>query len=488
MLDRLPNETVLRGMQGEYRLIGLIGRGGMGVVYRAERLSDGTTWALKEMRPGLDAPADERAENRELFLREARMLRDLDHPNIVRVVDLFDYVDPLAPAAKRAEATRPCMVMELVPGQTLERRLKEANAPLLEQQVLAWGVQLCRVLSYLHSQPQPIIYRDMKPANIMAQPDGVLKLLDFGVARWYRKDQQRDTNYIGTEGFAPPEQYGKQQTTARSDVYALGATLLNLLSNIPPVPTLPPEPGWLRKINPSVDAQTEQVILQAMRLDPEERFASAAEMEQALLKCLDSPYVDPVARRSPAPAANPKPPAPAPIASPRPPAPPPLVRPSTPAPSSAPPTAQAPAPSAPMVAPQPGGIACLECGRVNRPGARFCAGCRTPLRELPTPRLLISSPRGRWEHRVERVPCLIGRRDPRQNHYPQIDLAEHDKGIASRNHARIDRAGESYVIIDLGSTNGTTVNGRPLPPRTPQALRQGDRIKIGEVELEFRYA
>jgi pSer/pThr/pTyr-binding forkhead associated (FHA) protein len=101
---------------------------------------------------------------------------------------------------------------------------------------------------------------------------------------------------------------------------------------------------------------------------------------------------------------------------------------------------------------------------------------------------VVSSPRGSWEMKLERLPCRIGRRDPRQNHYPELDLAEYDRGIASRHHATIQRDGDYYTLVDLGSTNGTMVNGVLVPPRQPQRLRQGDRIKVGEVEMEFRYA
>jgi pSer/pThr/pTyr-binding forkhead associated (FHA) protein len=101
--------------------------------------------------------------------------------------------------------------------------------------------------------------------------------------------------------------------------------------------------------------------------------------------------------------------------------------------------------------------------------------------------LLITSPRGTWEQKVDRLPMRIGRRDPRQNHYPELDLAEHDRGIASRNHATITREGDYYALTDLGSTNGTLLNGTQVPQRQPQRLRSGDRIKVGEVEMEFRW-
>ena len=100
---------------------------------------------------------------------------------------------------------------------------------------------------------------------------------------------------------------------------------------------------------------------------------------------------------------------------------------------------------------------------------------------------MVVSPRGTFEQKIERTPLRIGRRDPRQHHYPDLDLAEHDRGIASRNHAMINRSGDYYTLTDLGSTNGTLLNGAPIPPNQDQRLRSGDRIKIGEVEIEFRW-
>jgi serine/threonine protein kinase len=271
---------------------------------------------------------------------------------------------------------------------------------------------------------------------------------------------------MGSAGYAPPEQYGKGQTDARSDVYALGATLLHLLTNLPPVPLQQPQPGLISKLNPSVDARTEATIIKAMSLQREQRFASCAEMEQALLRCFDSPYVDPTAGAA-APAAGPTPPPAKP----------------TPPPPAKPPVAPARPPT-----PTDDGTPCARCGRVNKGRARFCAGCGAPLSEPPKPRLLITSPHRSWELPIDRLPVRIGRRDPRQNHYPELDLAEHDRGIASRHHATIQRDGDFYTLTDLGSTNGTMLNSHLIIPRVPQRLTQGDRIKIGEVEIEFRWS
>jgi serine/threonine protein kinase len=280
---------------------------------------------------------------------------------------------------------------------------------------------------------------------------------------------------MGSAGYAPPEQYGKGQTDARSDVYALGATLLHLLTNMPPIPLQTPAPGSIRKLNLSVDEQTERVIIKAMAATQDARFQTAADFEQALLGCLDAPYVDPTARVAPPPVVPAAPAAPTmPVAQ--------LP------PQSAPTVAGPPPQLAPQSAPPPiaNGVTCNRCGRVNKAGARFCAGCGAPIGAPPTARLLITTPRSSWEQKLDRLPMRIGRRDPRQNHYPELDLAEHDRGIASRNHAVINRDGDYYTVTDLGSTNGTQLNGALLPQRSPQRLRPGDRIKIGEVEMEFR--
>jgi eukaryotic-like serine/threonine-protein kinase len=463
MTDLLVPETLVRGARAEYRIMSLIGRGGMGAVYRAQRLADGTIWALKEMRPAEDTPPAELEENRKLFEQEASLLSTLSHPNLPVIADYF------------ANQGRPVLVMEFVPGQTLESRIHDSNAPMMEQEALGYAIQVARVLHYLHSSNPPIIYRDLKPSNIMLTPEGVLKLIDFGVARTYKATKSKDTVAMGSAGYAPPEQYGKGQTDARSDVYALGATLLHLLTAMPPIPLQTPEPGSIRKINPSVDPKTERVIARAMALDPAQRYRSAAEFEKAMHGRLIRPYVDPTARATP---------------------PPPVTPPARPASAGVPTERQAPTPPRPAPAPVPvtvvpvvdAGPACPNCGRVNKTGARFCALCGTALAAAQMPASLrITSPRGAWEQRLDHTPLRIGRRDPRQHHYPELDLADHDKGIASRNHAVINRNGDAYTLADSGSTNGTRLNGQLLTPHQPQRLRTGDRIKIGEVEIEFRW-
>ena len=451
----IADGTLVRSPRDSYKVLKLIGRGGMGVVYRVQRASDSTIWALKEMRPQAELPPEELIENRRLFEQEAELLRSLSFLNLPIIVDLF------------TNDQRPPLVMEFVPGDTLEQVIHEANAPLLKAQVISYGIQLCRVLDYLHTRTPPIIYRDLKPSNVILTPDAVLKLIDFGVARKHKTGQSKDTIAMGSAGYAPPEQYGKEQTDARSDIYALGATLLHLATNLPPVPLQTPQLNYLQKLNRSIDTRTEQVIIKAMSIKRDQRFQTCAEMEQALHACLDAPFVDPTQRVAPS------------VIQPVQAAPPPVVVP-VPLPPPPPPRS--------ILEPAEVGLTCARCGRVNKLGARFCAGCGAPLKEPPTPRLLVQSPYRSWELKLERLPFNIGRRDPRQSHYPELDLAEHDRGIASRHHASIQRDGDYYTVIDLGSTNGTLLNGVLLPARVPQRLRQGDRVKIGEVEMEFRWS
>ncbi len=478
--ELLKPDTVLTGQHSDYKILNLLGRGGMGAVYRARRMADDTIWALKEMRPPPNmTDQNEIQENRKLFEQEADLIAQLAHPNLLVLSDRFKHDD------------RPVMVIEFVPGQTLEEQIQDANAPLLEQQVLKYGVQLCRVLDYLHTRNPPIIYRDLKPPNIMITPTGVMKLIDFGVARTFKERKTKDTVAMGSAGYAPPEQYGKGQTDARSDIYALGATLLHLLTGKPPIPLQVPKPGDISTINPSVDARTEQVIIKAMSLKREERYTSCSEMEQALLACLDEPYADPTTHVAPPPVVPPgqKPAHAAPVTS----------REQPPA------AAEVPASNIPAIPPVPppntivppdavpprlsnDGPTCANCGYVNKTGARFCANCGTPLAAAPTARLLVRSPRSTWEIKIDdELPCRIGRRDPSQHHYPELDLAEHDRGIASRHHATIQRNGQYYTLTDLGSTNGTLVNGVRVNPFAPHRLRTGDHIKIGEVEIIFRW-
>jgi serine/threonine-protein kinase len=504
VLDQLPQSTIVEGTQGRYEVLGSVGRGGMGIVYRARRHPDGLLVALKEMRPPENTPPEEIAERRLLFAQEAELLLGLDHPNIVKGYEVFEW------------RGQPYFIMEFVNGVGLEKRLRETNAPAFEQDALTWGVHMARVLAYLHTRQPPIIYRDLKPENVILTPDGTIKFIDFGVARTYKARKAKDTVAIGTYGYAPPEQYGKGQTDARSDIYTLGATLYHLLTNLGPVPLRTPEPGSIMQHNPSVKPQTEQVIIRAMQQDRDKRFANAAEMEAALNACLAvpipplqvapevpvamdatqrtvTPVVPPKARRPVQPASRP------------------AQQPAVQRGAPVQPPPSRPAAAAPAIGTTSPAIFCPHCGRANKPTARFCAACGTVLpptpqvapatsrpqvtapprqaaRPLQQARFRISTPRGTWEFPLTNLPCRIGRRDPSQSHFPELDLADYDRGHASRRHAVIERRGSQYVLTDVGSVNGTLLNGVRLPAHRPQPLKVGDRIRIGDVEMHFEWA
>lgn len=276
-----PGQTGLLSPQsllvGRYRILRRVGQGGMGAVYEAEdlRLPD-KRWAIKEMSDAAITDAAERAEALDAFDREAHFLSSLSHANLPRVVDSF------------AADGKQYLVMEFVDGQTLEELVVAAGRPLPPDTVVRLGADLCGVLEYLHRRQPPIIFRDLKPGNIMIASDGEIKLIDFGIARLFTPGKQRDTVSLGTKGYAAPEQYGKGQTDARSDIYALGATLHFLLTGRDPADdpfNFPP----VRALNPAVPPALEAIVAQALRGAPDERWQSAREMRRALTQTTAAP-------------------------------------------------------------------------------------------------------------------------------------------------------------------------------------------------------
>lgn len=248
-----------------YVILEQIAKGGMGAIYKAmdKRLGDKIV-AIKEMNAAAIASV-EREQVIESFRREAELLATLQHPNLVRVTDTF-----------QVEAVH-YMVMEYIPGKTLQKLLDESQEPYKEEQVLDWARQLCSVLFYLHSQDPPIIYRDMKPANIMiVEGTDQVKLIDFGIARFYKPGKRKDTIQFGTDGYAPPEQYGKTQTDVRSDVYALGAVLHQLLTLRDPQTVLFQFPP-VKDLNPKVSGRVNAAIARAVQLNKDNRPSNIAE-------------------------------------------------------------------------------------------------------------------------------------------------------------------------------------------------------------------
>lgn len=231
----------------------------------------GRPLAIKEVRQEFPTP-EERAAALLQFRREARILARLRHPGLPRVLDAL--------ATPRGS----CLVMTYVPGRTLEA-LVRTDGPVSERRALSWGIQLCRTLHYLSLQDPPVVFRDLKPANVIVTPSGRAVLVDFGISREFRPGRLADTFLFGTPGFAAPEQYGRGQTDARSDLYALGATLHYCLTGRDPSrsPFHFPE---VRALCPRVRRETSAAIMRALEPDPARRYGSAAAMRRALQRAL----------------------------------------------------------------------------------------------------------------------------------------------------------------------------------------------------------
>lgn len=261
-------------LDGKYKILSEIDRGGMSVVYLALNEKANKTWAVKEVRK--DGGNDIEVVKQSLAA-ETEMLKKLNHPNLPSIIDVIEDEDTVM------------IVMDYVEGRTLQKLLDDSrqengvSRPLDPELVLDWSKQLCDVLGYLHSRKPPIIYRDLKPSNIMLCPDGKIEVLDFGTAREYKQYGIADTKNLGTKGYAAPEQFGgKGQTDARTDIYNLGATMYHLLTGYSPADTN-------FEIKPIGDLVTyykntglEKVVAKCCMADPEERYQNCTELMYAL--------------------------------------------------------------------------------------------------------------------------------------------------------------------------------------------------------------
>ncbi|MCL4559021.1 MAG: serine/threonine-protein kinase [Chloroflexi bacterium] len=252
----------------------VIGSGGMGSVYRARDLhfpNIKKMVAIKEMAARWRDPGIGSAMLHN-FEREANILATLNHPAIPRVYDYF------------SEGEHAYLVMEFVHGKDLEKIIKDNSQPISEEQVIGWAIELCEVLQHLHThQPEPIIFRDMKPSNIMINQFNHIVLVDFGIAKAFRSGQRGTV--MGTEGYSPPEQY-RGEVNLLVDIYALGATLHHLLTRINPQnePPFTFSERPIHQLNPEVSAGLERVINTALEYSAANRYQSAEEMRQALLQ------------------------------------------------------------------------------------------------------------------------------------------------------------------------------------------------------------
>jgi serine/threonine protein kinase len=260
-------------LQERYHTVRKLGGGGMGTVYLAEdRRLPGRQCALKEMIPQ-ELPAADRSWAVQAFQMEAQMLANLSHPGLTRVTDFFGEKDSWY------------LVMDFIPGETLEDRIErypEKRIPLSE----AMGIiqQLCDVLNYLHQRNPPVIFRDLKPSNVMVTPQDEVKLIDFGIARFFKKGKKSDTTNLGTPGYAAPEQYGGAgQSDARTDIYSLGVLINQMITGYDPstAPTPFPLPDSASLL-PSVPPHIARVISRATQLQPQLRYGNIAELQRDL--------------------------------------------------------------------------------------------------------------------------------------------------------------------------------------------------------------
>jgi len=438
-------------LNNRYEIARRIGGGGMGAVYLAKdrNLGDAPR-AVKEMvESHLDPAQHEKAIGD--FKRESLLLTSLEHPSIPTIYDYF-YDESLG---------RFYLVMKFIAGGDLASRLRSAPGGKVDEKTVAdWGMQTADVLHYLHTRPKPIIYRDLKPANLMIDGNtSRVMLIDFGIARWV-KQEEKGVTAVGTMGYAPPELFGGR-VEPRSDVYSLGATMFHLVTGSDPQdnPLLifdfqkNPRP---RQIAPSISSEMEQILMRAVEYKPEDRFASAGQMRDALATHLEKLMSGQVSYGS---------------------------------------------------APQVGGettqvqtVFCGFCGGRIAADDVFCAHCgaRQPMAGAgssaalnaarQTAKLVVA---GTTEldasFVLQKDNNLVGRTDPHSNVFPEIDLSRFDPETkVSRRHARIWREGETFLVEDLGSVNGTVINDSVrLAPRQPRVLDSGDKIRLGETTLHF---
>jgi serine/threonine-protein kinase len=453
-LKPLDEGTILNG---RYEIVRKIGGGGMGAVYLAtDRNLGGVLRAVKEMvQSYIESEQQDKAIND--FKRESLLLTSLDHPAIPTIFDYFF----------DEKEGRFYLVMKYISGGDLAGRLRAApEGRIDEKSVTEWAIQIADVLDYLHNHEPSIVYRDLKPANVMIDSNtGRVMLIDFGIARWVNKEEKGVTA-VGTMGYAPPELFSGN-VEARSDIYSLGSTMFHLLTGADPQsnPLLifdfqkNPRP---RQINSQLSDQIEQILMRSVEYNAEARFTSAAELRDALKEHFNNLQMGKVTYGV-------------------------KVAPSNRAFSE-----QA--------------VFCGFCGKQIVATDVFCAFCgaQQPIAQQgvsqpsvavqPLTAKLVIQGTGELEpssFRLEKSDNLLGRRDPMSNIFPEVDLSKYDPQTKiSRRHARIWREGNSFLVEDLGSSNGTTLlpsasDSVRLLPHQPHTLTNGDKIKLGDTTLHF---
>ena len=445
-------------LNSRYEIVRKIGGGGMGAVYLAlDRNLGGVERAVKEM---IQSSLEEEQQKKAIedFKRESMILSTLDHPAIPAIYDYFF----------DERESRFYLVMKYISGGDLASRLRsEAVGRFDERTVCDWALQIIDVLGYLHSLPETIVYRDLKPSNIMLDDKtGRVMIIDFGIARSIGQGREQGVTAVGTMGYAPPELFSGN-VEPRSDIYSLGSTMFHLLTGADPQnnPLLifdfqkNPRP---RQINPQLSDQIERILMRSVEYNAEARFSGAGEMRQILSQHLENLKQGSVTY------------------------------------------GVTEIPQAVSLANQ--NVFCGFCGQRIVATDLFCAFCgaKQPIaqqgvhseiytRTATTAKLIVD---GTSELQtpfftLEKNDTLLGRRDPLSNIFPEVDLSRFDPQTKiSRRHARIMRDGRSFLVEDLGSSNGTMIvpsamDAFRLEAHKPHALANGDRIRIGDTTLHF---
>jgi len=454
-LTPLTEGTVLLN---RYEIVRKIGGGGMGAVYLAsDNNLGGVVRAVKEM---VQAHIEEaqQAKAVEDFKRESMILSSLDHVSIPTIFDYF----------YEENEGRFYLVMKYISGGDLAARLRAApEGKIDELTVTEWALQIIDVLDYLHSQPSTIVYRDLKPSNIMIDGNsGRIMLIDFGIARSINQKEEKGVTAVGTMGYAPPELFsGKVEP--RSDIYSLGSTMFHLLTGADPQsnPLLifdfqkNPRP---RQINPQLSDQIETILMRSVEYNADARFTSAAEMRSVLEEHLSNIKSGRVTY------------------------------------------GVSEAPASVSLANQ--SVFCGFCGQNIVATDLFCAFCgaKQPIAQHGVhseiysvdshPAKLViqaSADLQGSNYTLIKSENLIGRRDPMSNIFPEIDLSKYDPQTKiSRRHAKVWNDGAKYFVEDLGSSNGTVIAAKTgellrLIPHRPHPIADGETIRVGDTILYF---
>ena len=272
VVEQPADKYIGKTVDGKYEVLKLIGRGGFYTTYLVRNIHVNKTWAMKvcDKKNRHYSPAI-----RESILTEPYMMQKLNHPAIPSVVDIIEDEDSIY------------IIRDYIEGETLETIVRMYGAQPADK-VIEWGKQMCSALGYLHSQNPPLIYRDMKPANVILKPDGAIKFIDFGIMRAYKPNQSSDTCCLGTKGYAAPEQFGGSQTDARTDIFGLGMTMFRLVTEVDPIEP-PYEIKPICTINPNLPRGLEYIISKCIQLNPNERYQSCEELMADLNNYLGLP-------------------------------------------------------------------------------------------------------------------------------------------------------------------------------------------------------